>query len=133
MRVERRSVFSASHRLWRPEWSPERNRRVFGPSASPYSHGHNYTLVVAVEGEVDPESGMVVDLKWLKQRIRRAVEDRFDHRDLNDDTPYFRDRPPTAENVARVIWELLDPALRPYRLASVRLCPDERLCAEARL
>ena len=113
MRLTRRCVFSASHRL-----------------AGPYSHGHNYTLEVVVEGEPDRESGMVLDLKVLKDRIAAEVEERFDHKDLNDDTPYFRDRPPTAEHVATVIFDLLAGALGPHRLVAVRLSPDERLTVE---
>jgi 6-pyruvoyltetrahydropterin/6-carboxytetrahydropterin synthase len=130
LKLARRCVFSASHRLWRSDWDAEKNCRVFGARASPHSHGHNYTLEVVVEGEPDRESGMVLDLKLLKDRIAVEVEQRFDHKDLNDDTPYFRDRPPTAEHVAAVIFDLLAGALGPHRLVAVRLSPDERLTVE---
>jgi 6-pyruvoyltetrahydropterin/6-carboxytetrahydropterin synthase len=130
VRLERRSVFSASHRIWRDDWDDEQNRRVFGPHASAWSHGHNYTLEVVVEGEPDPESGMVLDLKELKEWIASEVEERFDHRDLCDDTPFFRDRVATAENVAGVIFELLAGALHPHRLVAVRLSPTPELMVE---
>ena len=132
MKLERRSVFSASHRLWRDDWDLEKNRAVFGAAASPYSHGHNYTLDVVVEGAVDEETGMVLDLKQLKERIAAEVERRFDHRDLDADTPYFRDRPSTAENVAAVIFGLLRGPLEPHRLVAVRLSPRRDLTVEAR-
>jgi 6-pyruvoyltetrahydropterin/6-carboxytetrahydropterin synthase len=130
VRLERRSVFSASHRIWREEWDDEQNRRAYGPGARRFSHGHNYTLEVVVEGVPDPESGMVLDLKELKERIASEVEERFDHRDLCDDTPFFRDRVPTAENVAGVIFELLAGSLHPHRLVAVRLSPEPDLMVE---
>ncbi len=128
----RRASFSASHRIWRPDWDEARNRAVFGVSASPLSLGHNYELDVCVAGRVDPETGMLVDLKWLKDVLMREVEARFDHRDLNDDTPYFKDSPPTAERVAMVIFELLDAALPSGMLHSVRLRPVRDLAVEVR-
>jgi 6-pyruvoyltetrahydropterin/6-carboxytetrahydropterin synthase len=130
LKLSRRSVFSASHRLWCPAWDAETNRRVFGRTASPCAHGHNYTLEVVVEGAPDPDTGMVLDLKVLKEEIEREVESRFDHKDLNEDVEYFRDRPPTAENVASVIFALLGAALRPHRLAAVRLSPRDGMTVE---
>lgn len=124
-------MFSASHRVWREDWSAEKNREVFGATASPSPHGHNYELWVCIEGPVDPETGMLVDLKWLKEVIEREVEARFDHRDLNRDTPFFRDTPPTAERVAQVIFGLLDRALPPGLLRAVRLRPRPGLEVEA--
>jgi 6-pyruvoyltetrahydropterin/6-carboxytetrahydropterin synthase len=131
VRLERRAVFSASHRFWRGDWDAAANRRVFGDTASPHSHGHNYTLEVVVEGIPDSQTGMVMDLKRLKDVIAEVVEARFDHVDLNDDTPFFRDRPATAENLAAVICELLAPALAPQRLAEVRLSPRADLTVQA--
>jgi 6-pyruvoyltetrahydropterin/6-carboxytetrahydropterin synthase len=92
LKLARRCVFSASHRLWRSDWDEEANRRAFGAAASPHSHGHNYTLEVVVEGEPDRETAMVLDLKLLRDRIAAEVEARFDHKDLNDDTPYSDER-----------------------------------------
>ena len=123
IRLVRRTSFSASHRIWRSDWDEARNRKVFGASASPLSHGHNYELDVCVTGDVDPETGMLVDLKWLKEVLIREIEARFDHRDLNDDTPYFKDAPPTAERVAQVVFELLEAALPAGMLHAVRLRP----------
>jgi 6-pyruvoyltetrahydropterin/6-carboxytetrahydropterin synthase len=132
VRLVRRTGFSASHRIWRPDWDEARNRAVFGASASPLSHGHNYEVDVCVAGLVDPETGMLVDLKWLKEILTREVETRFDHRDLNDDTPYFKESPPTAEKVAQVIFDLLDAALPAGMLHSVRLRPLRDLEVEVR-
>lgn len=128
--LTRRAVFSASHRLWREDWGAERNREAFGPGASPWPHGHNYELEVGIAGPIDPETGMLVDLKWLKGVIEREVEDRFDHRDLNQDTPFFDAVPPTAERLARVIFDLLDAALPAGLLRWVRLRPCSRIEVE---
>lgn len=130
MRLTRRMEFAASHRLWRSDWDEDRNRAVFGPTASPSSHGHNYELEVTVEGGVDPETGMVMDLKRLKDVMDAEVGARFDHRDLNDDTHYFDRAAPTAENFGRVIFSLLDAALPHELLHRVRLSPREELVAE---
>ena len=128
--LTRRAVFSASHRLWREDWGAERNREAFGRSASPWPHGHNYELEVCIAGPIDPETGMLVDLKWLKGVIEREVEDRFDHRDLNQDTPFFGQVPPTAERLARVIYDLLEAALPAGLLRWVRLRPCGRIEVE---
>ncbi len=122
--------FSSSHRLWREEWTIDRNREVFGATAGASSHGHNYELEVRVRGPVDEETGMVIDLKELADVMEREIAERLDHRDLVDDTPYFRERPATAENLASVIFELLDRALPRGLLASVRLCPTSDYVVE---
>ena len=114
---------SASHRLWRSEWDEARNREVFGPEARPFSHGHNYELRVTVRGRVDPETGMVIDLKALQDVMDAEITARFDHRDLNDDTGFFADQAPTAENFSRVIFALLDRALGGELLEAVALSP----------
>ena len=123
MRLTRRMEFSASHRLWRDEWDAARNRAVFGPSASALSHGHNYELEVTVDGPVDEETGMVIDLKRLRDLLEDEIGARFDHRDLNVDTGWFSERPATAENFAQVVFELLGRALPRGLLESVRLRP----------
>ncbi|MCC7246962.1 MAG: 6-carboxytetrahydropterin synthase [Saprospiraceae bacterium] len=107
--VFRRAHFNAAHRLHNPTWSEEQNRQVFGLCNNPSFHGHNYELEVQVTGPVDPETGMVVDLGWLADLIKREVELRFDHKNLNLDTAEFRDLNPTAENIALVIWQILRP------------------------
>ena len=130
MELTRRLEFSASHRLWRDDWSAARNRRVFGAHAGPLSHGHNYELEVTVGGPLDAETGMVMDLKRLRDVIDVEVDARFDHRDLVADTGYFAERPATAENLASVIFELLDRALPDGMLHRVRLRPTPDLEVE---
>jgi len=132
VRLTRRIDFSASHRLWRPEWTEARNRAAFGRASSPHGHGHNYRLDVTLQGEVDEETGMLVDLKWLKEILENEITSRFDHRNLNDDTPYFSSVPPTAENLVRVIFDILDPVIAGNRLDRVRLWPHTELCVEFR-
>ena len=105
--VTRRAHFNAAHRLHNPSWSDEKNREVFGLCNNPHYHGHNYELEVRVSGDIDPETGMVVDLVWLAQLIREQVEDRFDHKNLNIELPEFQHLIPTAENIAVVIWDIL--------------------------
>ncbi len=130
MLLTRRIDFSASHRVWRPDWDEERNRQAFGPRASGAGHGHNYSLEVTLRGPVDEDTGMVIDLKQLKLVIDREIGARFDHRNLNEDTPYFRERVPTAENFARVIFDLLDAALPGGLLHRVRLSPTPDLSVD---
>ncbi len=122
--------FSAAHTLWRRDWDETRNRAVYGAAASSLSHGHNYELEVTIRGEVDPETGMVIDLKQLKEIMSAEIEARFDHRNLNEDTEYFRSAPPTAENLTRVIFDLLDRALPGELLYRVRLHPTRELYVE---
>lgn len=105
--VIRRAHFNAAHRLHNPAWTDEKNCSVFGLCNSPNYHGHNYDLEVRVSGEIDPETGMVIDLGWLAQLIEAQVERRFDHKNLNLDTEEFRSLNPTAENIAVVIWRIL--------------------------
>ncbi len=105
--VIRKAHFNAAHRLHNPAWDDARNREVFGLCNNPNGHGHNYELEVRVVGEVDPETGMVVDLGWLASLIRKRIEERFDHKHLNLDTEEFRHLNPTAENIAIVIWRIL--------------------------
>ena len=124
VRLTRAVDFSASLRYWRPDLSEAENRALFGRFAS--QHGHNYRLEVTVQGEPDAATGMVMDLKELKAVIEREVSARFDHRDLNVDTSYFEKAPPTPENFALVIHDLLREALGD-RLHGVRLRQDEDL------
>ena len=125
VRVTRSIDFSASLRYALPGASDEENRRVFGARAS--QHGHNYRLEVTLRGEPDPVTGMVLDLKDLKEILEREVMARFDHRDLNDDTPFFASSPPTPENLARTIRGVLVEALPPGLLDRIRLRQDEDL------
>jgi 6-pyruvoyltetrahydropterin/6-carboxytetrahydropterin synthase len=105
--VIRRAHFNAAHKLWNDTWTPEKNKEVFGLCANEHFHGHNYILEVRVAGEIDPDTGYVIDLKILKDLIRSQVEERFDHRNLNLDTEEFRQLNPTAENIIVIIYNLL--------------------------
>jgi len=122
--LTRSADFSASLRLALPDLPEADNRALFGAAAS--QHGHNYRIEVTVRGEPDPVTGMVMDLAELKAVIEREVMSRFDHRDLNRDTPYFEKTPPTPERFAAVLFEILRAALG-ERLHAVRLRQDEDL------
>ena len=124
--VFRKEHFNAAHRLHNPAWSDEENRRVFGKCNLPHYHGHNYDLIVQVTGEVNPESGYVMDLKVLSDLIDERVLARFDHKNLNLDTEEFRHLNPSAENIAIVIYNLLRPELQPDLDLKIRLYETER-------
>lgn len=109
MKVCRRTTFNAAHRLFNPEWSDEKNREVFGKCSNPNYHGHNYVLETWVEGDINPETGYVIDLKVLKDTINNEISERFDHRNLNLDCPEFANLKPSAENISIVIYNLLRP------------------------
>lgn len=123
MLITRRVEFSASHICRRPELSDEQNREIYGEAANPHGHGHNWVLEVTLEGEPDPVTGMVFDLKALKQILWREIVEPMDHRFLNYEVPPFDRVVPTAENLAREIWERLEPRLSApgRRLYAVRL------------
>ena len=122
----RKAHFNAAHRLHNPNWSDEKNKEVFGVCNNPNYHGHNYELEVKVVGEVDPESGYLIDLKILKQLIKEQIENRFDHKNLNLDTEEFKDLNPTAENVCYVIWQILRKHLDDKFELTVRLYETPR-------
>ena len=103
----RKAHFNAAHRLHNPNWTNERNKQVFGKCNNSNFHGHNYDLTVKVTGDVDPESGYVMDMKILKDLIEEEVLEKFDHKNLNLDTKEFKELNPTAENIARIIYEKL--------------------------
>jgi 6-pyruvoyltetrahydropterin/6-carboxytetrahydropterin synthase len=105
--VSRKAHFNAAHRLYRKDWSFEKNQAVFGKCNNPNFHGHNYDLTVSVTGEIDPETGYVVDVKILADLIKLHIEDAFDHKNLNLDCPEFENLNPTAENIVVVIWQKL--------------------------
>src|SRR5574343_585767 len=110
--VSRKAHFNAAHRLYRKDWSMEQNDAVFGKCNNPNFHGHNYELIVSVTGEIDPETGFVIDVKILSDLIKEEIEQRLDHKNLNLDVPEFFDLNPTAENIAVVIWNLLRPHIK---------------------
>ena len=111
--VTRKAHFNAAHRLFRKDWNDEKNATVFGKCSNPNYHGHNYELLVAVTGEIDPKTGFVMDLKQLKELIYQEIEVPFDHKNLNIEVPEFQDLNPTAENISVVIWNKLRNKLRP--------------------
>lgn len=105
--VHRKAHFNAAHRLFNPAWDDEKNYNVFGKCSNPNYHGHNYDLIVAVSGEVDPETGFVMDMKILRRLISAEIEDKLDHKNLNLEVEEFKTLNPTAENIAIVIWNIL--------------------------
>ena len=105
--VSRKAHFNAAHRLFRKEWSMEKNDSIFGKCNNPNFHGHNYDLIVSVRGEIDQETGYVIDTKILSDLIKEHIESAFDHKNLNLDVPDFAELIPTAENIAIVIWQKL--------------------------
>ena len=123
MLLTRKAEFSASHVCANPQWSEADNRRVYGNNANPNGHGHNYVLEVTVEGEPDAVTGMVFDLRELKEILNREVVDPMDHRFLNREVPPFDHVVPTTENLAQEIWNRIEPKIRRdrVRLRNVRL------------
>lgn len=128
--VCRKAHFNAAHRLYNPNWSFDKNQTVFGKCNNPNFHGHNYNLEVWVKGEIDPETGYVIDLKILKDIIETEVEDKFDHKNLNEDTVEFKNLIPTAENISVVIWKLIKAKLNPAFELKIRLYETERNVVE---
>ncbi|MCX5722385.1 MAG: 6-carboxytetrahydropterin synthase [Nitrospirae bacterium] len=127
--LTKRIEFAAAHRYIKPEWDEAKNRAVFGLCYNPPAHGHNYMVEVTVVGEVDAKTGMVVNLFDLK-RILLDVLEEFDHKNLNLDMAYFKDRVPTSENLARLLWTKLEVQKDIGTLHTVRLYEDEDLYAE---
>jgi 6-pyruvoyltetrahydropterin/6-carboxytetrahydropterin synthase len=107
VKVSRKEHFNAAHRLFNPAWTDEENEKIFGKCSNPNYHGHNYELIVSVVGEPDPRTGYVFDMKVLSDLIKENVLRKFDHKNLNLDTEYFKNLNPTAENIAVVIWRIL--------------------------
>ncbi|HFA51077.1 MAG TPA: 6-carboxytetrahydropterin synthase [Bacteroidetes bacterium] len=124
--VYRKAHFNAAHRLHNPKWSDEKNEEIFGLCSRPNYHGHNYEMEVKVSGEVDPETGYLIDLKILKDLIREEIEKRFDHKNLNLDTEEFKNLNPTAENICHVIWKILRSHLPEKYDLAVRLYETQR-------
>ena len=124
--VFRKEHFNAAHRLYNPQWSDEKNDRVFGKCNNPNFHGHNYDLIVKLVGEPDPETGYDYDMKLLSDLIKENVIQKFDHKNLNLDTEEFKSLNPTAENIARVIWEILRGKIEDQYELKVTLYETER-------
>jgi len=107
----RKAHFNAAHRLFKKEWDDAQNDAVFGKCSNPNYHGHNYELIIGVTGEVDPETGFLIDLKVLKNMIKTEVEDAFDHKNLNLEVPEFANLNPTVEHIAMVIYQKMKKVL----------------------
>ncbi len=120
------SHFSAAHRLNRDDWDEAKNRKVFNRCNNPNGHGHTYGLEVTIEGEIDPETGYVMDFGDLKKAVDEAVIRRLDRRHLNFDVDFLAGVNPTAENIAVAIWRQLEPHVMPARLVRVALQETER-------
>ena len=109
--ITRKENFNAAHKLSRTDWSLEKNQEVFGKCANPNWHGHNYQLFVTVKGEVNPETGFLVDLKWLKKVINSNIIDKLDHQNLNLDVDFMKGKLASTENLAIAIWDILNPLM----------------------
>jgi 6-pyruvoyltetrahydropterin/6-carboxytetrahydropterin synthase len=130
MYITRREVFSASHRLWNPDLTEEQNIQLFDKCASANGHGHNYTLEVTVCGDTDKNSGYAIDFKKLKHVILKEIIEKADHKHLNYDVDFLKGVIPTAENIARAIWNVLESKIEGAKLFSVRLRETENNAVE---
>lgn len=130
--VTRRATFSASHRLFNPSFSDEKNNEVFGKCANPNGHGHNYVLEVTVGGEPKSDTGYVIDLSELKMIIKREIIDKVDHKHLNHDVEFLRGVIPTAENLAKAFWNILALKVNDGKLVAVKLHETENNVVEYR-
>jgi len=124
--VSRKAHFNAAHRLYVEDWSEDKNNEVFGKCCNPNYHGHNYELIVDVTGDVDQTTGIVIDLKVLKDFIRDEIEDVLDHKNLNLDIPYFKKVIPTAENICIFIWDIMREKISNDKDVSVTLYETPR-------
>jgi len=130
--LTRRERFSAAHRLFNPALSDEENERLYGPCSNPNWHGHNYILWVTIKGDVNPDTGYVVDLKQLSQTIREKVITKLDHKNINTEVDFMKDQYVSTENLARGIWRQLEPFVRAMgvELHSVRIQETENNSVE---
>ena len=126
VKVYRRAHFNAAHRLFNPDWSDERNFNFFGKCSNPNYHGHNYEMIVALFGEVDPVTGFVYDLGLLRELIKKEVEEPFDHKNLNVEVAEFKSLNPTAENISIVIYNKLRPHIPAHLEIEVTLYETRR-------
>ena len=124
--ITRKLEFCASHRLYNPTFSDEKNAEVFGLCNNPNGHGHNYVMEVTVKGEVAPETGMVLDLKSLKKLVQDEIILKVDHKNLNVDVPFLEGVIPTAENLAIRFWEVLEQQLGRGLLHEIKLYESPR-------
>lgn len=124
--VFRKAHFNSAHRLFNPDWTDEKNREIFGICSSPHFHGHNYEVELKVTGELDKESGILIDLRKLKDLLKEKVEDRYDHKNLNVECPEFENKVPSAENLCIEIYQLIRPEIPAVMDIAVRLYETPR-------
>ena len=124
--ITRKHEFCASHRLFNPTFSDEKNESTFGLCNNPNGHGHNYVLEVTLSGEVSDDTGMVFDLKELKKLTHQEIIDKVDHKNLNVDVDFLKDIIPTAENLAIKFWEILEPKITKGQLYEIKLYESAR-------
>ena len=124
--VNRKEHFNAAHRLYNPSWSDEKNEAVFGKCNNPNWHGHNYEIIVSLTGEPDPDTGYVYDMKKLSTLVKEKVLNRFDHKNLNMDVEDFKEINPTAENIVKVIYDLLRSEVEDEYEMKITLYETER-------
>jgi 6-pyruvoyltetrahydropterin/6-carboxytetrahydropterin synthase len=128
--VSRKEHFNAAHKLYNPTWSKEKNQEVFGPCANENWHGHNYELITTVAGNPDPETGFVIDLKKLSDLIKLEVLEKVDHKNLNLDVDFMKDKMASTENLAIELWKILEPKISSIskfgKLHSIRLYETPR-------
>lgn len=130
--ITRKATFNAAHRLARPDWDDAKNFAVFGKCSNPNWHGHNYTLFVTLKGDIDPETGFLVDLKWLKTIIEENIVEKIDHKNINLEVAFMKDKLASTENLAVAIWDELYPHFQnsPAQLHAVKLYETENNFAE---
>ncbi len=124
--VYRKEHFNAAHRLFNPQWDDEQNKEIFGKCSNPNYHGHNYELIVKLVGEVDAATGFVMDMKKLSDLVQEKVIEKFDHKNLNEDCLEFKNLNPTAENIVKVIYDILVKEINKDLKMSLRLYETER-------
>jgi len=130
--ITRRETFNAAHRLFKPEWDDQKNLEVFGKCSNPNWHGHNYVLYVTVKGEVDPETGFLVDLKDLSKIINQFVIEKLDHKNMNLEVDFMAGKITSTENLAIGIWQQLESLIGKLgaTLHSVRVFETEKNSVE---
>ncbi len=124
--VYRKTHFNAAHRLYRKDWQDERNEAVFGKCNNPYFHGHNYELEVGITGDIDPETGFLIDMEVLKNILKEEIEEYLDHKNLNIEVPEFESLNPTMENIAILIWNRIHAKLDSKYTLTVKLFETPR-------
>lgn len=128
--LTRKEHFNAAHKLFVNAWTEEKNNEIFGKCANKYWHGHNYDLYVTVKGEPNSETGFIIDVKKLSILIKKEICEVFDHKNLNEDVIYFKTIQPSTENLAKVIWNILNPKITEGKLHCIKLFETENIYVE---